>query len=39
MITVGMNYRVLRGKEVPFERVFANVLESLQTTEGHVKSA
>ncbi len=39
MITVGMNYKVLQGKEVQFEKVFANVLESLQTTEGRAKSA
>ena len=39
MITVGMNYKVLEGKEVQFEKVFANVLQSLETTEGHAKSA
>ena len=39
MITVGMNYRVLQGKEVQFEKVFENVLQSLQTTAGHAKSA
>ncbi len=39
MITVGMNYNVLQGKEVQFEKVFANVLQSLATTEGHENSA
>ena len=39
MITVGMNYKVLQGKEVQFERVFKNVLQSLETTDGHAKSA
>ena len=39
MITVGMNYKVLQGKEVQFEKVFENVLQSLQTTAGHAKSA
>jgi len=39
MITVGMNYKVLQGKEVLFEKVFANVLQSLETTDGHAKSA
>ena len=39
MITVGMNYKVLQGKEGQFEKVFANVLQSLATMEGHEKSA
>ena len=39
MITVGMNYQVLPGREGQFEKVFANVLQSLETTEGHAKSA
>lgn len=39
MITVGMNYKVLQGKEAQFEKVFENVLQSLQTTDGHTKSA
>lgn len=39
MITVGMNYKVLQGKEEQFEKVFANVMQSLDATEGHAKSA
>jgi heme-degrading monooxygenase HmoA len=39
MITIGMNYKVLPGKEVNFERVFKNVLHSLQSIAGHGKSA
>jgi heme-degrading monooxygenase HmoA len=39
MITIGMNYRVLRGKEEHFERMFRNVLESLQSVAAHGKSA
>ena len=39
MITIGMNYKVLPGKEDNFERMFKNVLHSLQSVEGHGKSA
>jgi heme-degrading monooxygenase HmoA len=39
MITVGMNYKVLPGKEGNFERMFKNVLHSLQSIAGHGKSA
>jgi len=39
MITIGMNYKVLPGKEDNFERMFKNVLHSLQSTAGHGKSA
>ena len=39
MITVGMNYKVLPGKEENFERMFKNVLHSLQSIAGHGKSA
>ncbi len=39
MITIGMNYRVLPGKEDHFERMFNNVLHSLETVAGHSKSA
>jgi len=38
MITIGMNYKVLPGKEDNFERMFTNVLHSLQTITGHSKS-
>ena len=39
MITIGMNYKVLPGKEDNFERMFNNVLHSLATATGHSKSA
>jgi heme-degrading monooxygenase HmoA len=39
MITIGMNYKVLPGKEGNFERMFNNVLDSLQAVAGHGKSA
>ena len=39
MITIGMNYKVLSGKEDSFERMFKNILHSLQSVTGHGKSA
>lgn len=39
MITIGMNYRILPGKESSFERVFTNVLKDLNHIEGHTRSA
>ncbi len=39
MITIGMNYKVLPGKEDNFERMFNTVLRSLETVTGHSKSA
>lgn len=39
MITVGMNYQVLPGKEQQFEDVFNAVLEKMDGMEGHSKSA
>ena len=38
MITVGMNYEILPGKEGIFERAFANVLEVMRGMEGHQNS-
>jgi len=38
MITVGMNYRVLPGKEKQFEDVFNAVLEKMNGMEGHSES-
>jgi len=35
MITVGMNYHVLEGKEERFEQVFRAVLETMRGIEGH----
>ena len=38
MITVGMNYRVIPGKELAFEGKFAAVIGALQAAEGHTRS-
>ena len=35
MITVGMNYHVIEGKQQDFEDKFAAVLEALRAAEGH----
>ncbi len=35
MVTVGMNYHVLPGKEKPFEDVFAAVIKLMGQIEGH----
>lgn len=35
MITVGMNYEVREGKEQPFEKKFAQVIEVMAATPGH----
>lgn len=38
MVTVGMNYEVLEGKESPFEKKFALVLDIMAKTPGHQKT-
>ncbi|MCA9203555.1 MAG: antibiotic biosynthesis monooxygenase [Planctomycetales bacterium] len=38
MITVGMNYQVIPGKQQDFEDKFAAVLEALRGAEGHTNS-
>ena len=38
MITIGMNYKIIAGKESNFERVFTNVLGAMETMEGHTRS-
>jgi heme-degrading monooxygenase HmoA len=38
MITVGMNYRVIEGKQQDFEQKFAAVLAALERAEGHSRS-
>ena len=35
MVTIGMNYQVLPGKEAVFEAAFARVLEALRAAAGH----
>ncbi|MEE9211987.1 MAG: antibiotic biosynthesis monooxygenase family protein [Phycisphaeraceae bacterium] len=39
MITVGMNYEVLSGKEQAFEQVFEAVLAVMQQMPGHTRSS
>ena len=38
MITVGMNYHVIEGKQQDFEDKFAAVIDSLRAAEGHSSS-
>ncbi|HBL47534.1 MAG TPA: antibiotic biosynthesis monooxygenase, partial [Planctomycetaceae bacterium] len=38
MITVGMNYHVIEGKQESFEEKFASVLAALNEAEGHDSS-
>ena len=38
MITVGMNYNVIAGKEQDFENKFAGVIDALSAAEGHSNS-
>ena len=38
MITVGMNYHVIEGKQQDFEDKFAAVIEALEAAEGHSSS-
>ena len=38
MVTIGMNYEVLPGKEPVFERAFQQVLNAMQGMPGHTRS-
>ncbi len=38
MVTVGMNYVVLPGKQEEFEKAFAGVIDALNAAEGHTSS-
>ena len=38
MITVGMNYHVIAGKQADFEEKFATVINALAAAEGHSSS-
>ncbi len=38
MVTVGMNYRVLPGKQRDFEEKFASVIGALRSASGHTNS-
>lgn len=35
MVTIGMNYEVLEGKEEVFEKAFARILDALNGASGH----
>jgi len=39
MITVGMNYHVIAGKQQEFEDKFAAVMGALRAAEGHTSSS
>lgn len=38
MVTVGMNYHIIKGKEEPFEKMFAKVLEVMGQMDGHAET-
>ena len=38
MVTVGMNYHVLPGKQQDFESKFAGVVDALKAAQGHTSS-
>ncbi|CAG0125007.1 heme oxygenase (staphylobilin-producing) [Rhodocyclaceae bacterium] len=38
MVTIGMNYKVIPGKEETFEKAFNNVLNAMTEIEGHTES-
>ena len=38
MITVGMNYHVIAGKQTDFEAKFETVIKALRTADGHSSS-
>lgn len=38
MVTIGMNYKMLPGKEKIFEDAFQSVMKVMEETEGHSKS-
>jgi heme-degrading monooxygenase HmoA len=38
MVTIGMNYKMIPGKEKVFEDVFSSVLKVMEEMEGHDES-
>ena len=38
MVTIGMNYKMIPGKEEVFENAFNSVLKVMEEMEGHSKS-
>jgi heme-degrading monooxygenase HmoA len=39
MVTIGMNYKMIPGKEKIFEDAFTNVIKVMNDMEGHSKSS
>ena len=39
MVTIGMNYKIIPGKEEVFEGAFAKVIDVMNAMEGHTKSS
>ncbi len=39
MVTIGMNYKIIPGKEEVFEGAFNKVLKLMSTMEGHTNSS
>ena len=39
MVTIGMNYKIIPGKEEMFENAFNNVLKVMSEMAGHTRSA
>ena len=38
MVTIGMNYKVLEGKEETFEKACTGVIDAMNGIDGHEKS-
>lgn len=38
MVTIGMNYKVLSGKEEIFETAFRNVIKAMADIDGHTQT-
>lgn len=38
MVTIGMNYKIIPGKEEIFENAFESVIKVMNEMEGHTKS-
>jgi heme-degrading monooxygenase HmoA len=38
MVTIGMNYKIIPGKEEVFENAFKNVIKVMNEMEGHTRS-
>ncbi len=38
MVTIGMNYKVLPGKEATFETAFRKVINAMRSIKGHTRT-